>query len=204
MFKRKLKLAPPVLLIIGAHREELAFGELLTTDLDPERFVVLRIPAGISGIRPCDSELENFTHQHQQLYRQILNYLQPGQRLMVDIHQGINSRGAAVDVISADSALLDQVKQLPLINSASVQVRCIKLVKSTEYTQVKPHVDPTALLAKSFIPEAVWNHPDCRYIGIEVYLQDEQQPSADELAFSRQLIQQLSNLVIGSRPHEIG
>jgi hypothetical protein len=182
-----------VLVVIGAHREELAFGEQATDGLDPERFAVLRIPMGISGERPRKDEMALFREQHRALYLQILDYVEPGHRLIIDVHQGVNTDGTAADVLSADHGLLERVGRMPMARrpDGAEAVRCIELVTSTAYEQVHPDLSPTALVARPVIPEAVWRNADVSYVGLEVYVETEGRCSAAEQAFARSLIEQV-------------
>ncbi|SFB63287.1 hypothetical protein [Azotobacter beijerinckii] len=43
---------PQTLLVIGIHREELAFGQTVARDVDPAQVAVLEIPEGLSGQPP--------------------------------------------------------------------------------------------------------------------------------------------------------
>ncbi len=44
-------------LVIGVHREELAFGDKVADDLDPSLADLLCIPEGLSGQRPRQDQL---------------------------------------------------------------------------------------------------------------------------------------------------
>lgn len=66
---------PPVAVIIGVHREELAFGERVAEGLDPRRISVLRIPEGISGRRPRADERLRYDASHREMYLQLLPLL---------------------------------------------------------------------------------------------------------------------------------
>jgi hypothetical protein len=187
---RKTDSPPPVLVVIGAHREELAFGQSVCESLDPERFSILRIPQGISGKRPRADQQKKFLERHQALYLQILNHIQPGQRLLIDLHQGVDSRGPSADILCADTSLLQ-----PLCAHQSA-LRCIQLVSNTKMAR---HTDNSLhpLVAKPDIPEAVWKHPDTLYLGLEIYLSDKD--SIQELTFARRLIEEISDRILQAK-----
>lgn len=193
---------PPVLVVIGVHREELAFGEKVAEGLSPDRFRILRIPRGVSGERPRGDEMASFQEKHWALYLQILEHVKPGHRLMIDLHQGIDSNGSAADVLCADQALLEHVSDNSPATSPDVapEVRCVRLVHSTEYDRVKPGIADSTLVARPVIPEAVWNHDQVLYVGIEVYLKADGTGTPGELALSRSLIERVADFVPVSPP----
>jgi len=172
---------PEILVVIGAHRDELAFGDQVAARLDGTRFGLLRIPQGLSGEHPRPDQVALFRQRHQDLYLQLLDHVAPHHRLLVDLHCGINQAGYYGDVLCADHRLLDCVADHAA--ELGAPVRCISLVSDTRTLSRTSH-----LVARPEIPEAVWNRPSPIYVGLEVYLCDEGSGSQQERRFAESLI----------------
>ncbi|EXJ14187.1 hypothetical protein [Imhoffiella purpurea] len=172
---------PEVLVVIGAHRDELAFGDQVAARLDGTRFDLLRIPQGLSGEHPRPDQVALFRQRHQDLYLQLLDHVASHHRLLVDLHCGINQAGYCGDVLCADHRLLDSVAEHA--SDLDAQVRCISLVSDTRTASRISH-----LVARPEIPEAVWNRPNPIYVGLEVYLSTEGSGSQQERRFAESLI----------------
>ena len=88
---------PEPVVIIGAHREELEFGERVAEGLGPQ-ISVLRIPEGISGHRPRPDEVFYYETRHRELYLQLRQQLRGRYKLAIDLHRGLNQPGRCADV----------------------------------------------------------------------------------------------------------
>jgi hypothetical protein len=143
-----------------------------------------------------------FQDHHRALYLQILDYVRPGHRLIIDVHQGVNTDGAAADVLSADHALLGRVGQLQMDGGrdADKPVRYIELVNSTACEQVHLELSTTPLVARPIIPEEVWRNTDVSYVGLEIYVEVEGRCSAAEQAFARSLIEHIAECAVTAVP----
>ncbi len=195
MWKHAPPTIPPVLVVIGAHRDELVFGQNVSAKLDRERFSVLRISQGISGERPRPDQLARFRERHRDLYLQILEHVKRGQRLLIDLHHGIDSGSLSADVLCADQNLLDRV--CGTLHQPEQRVRCIRLVSNTALSELPADNDTLPLVAKPEIPETVWNHTEILYVGIEIYLSGEGPGTASEQAFARSLVEQVADCALG-------
>ncbi|TVQ89577.1 MAG: hypothetical protein EA400_07320 [Chromatiaceae bacterium] len=205
----------PVLLVVGAHRDERAFGERVAALLDPARFTVLRIAVGICGARPRADELPAYRRQHAELYRQIAGYIAPAHRLLIDLHAGIHESGRCADVLCADAALLAAVQArltapgltaragLPVV--PPTPVRGVRLVADTalaalpasrEQPPEAPAGAPWAIVRPE-IPASIWARPVPRYVGLEVYLQAEGAGQQDDWQFARALIETIADCALG-------
>jgi len=183
---------PPTLVVIGAHRDELAFGDGVVAGLDAARFAVLRIPKGLTGQRPRPEEREQFRHRHHELYRQILEHVAEPQRLLIDLHAGIDHRGFCADILCADPQVLQCIASQRHAREAGPdqagRIRCVQLVADTALAALEPSCERSWTLARPEIPDSVWNRADLLYVGIEVYLRRRGAGTAAEWAFARQLV----------------
>lgn len=157
-------------LILGVHREELAFGEAVAAGLDPTGIDLLRIPQGVSGTRPTQDQTFYYRATHRELYGQVLRQVRGRYDLVIDLHCGINEPGRCADLFSADASLLECVcsaaSHTPGV--AASPIRPILLGGAPPLEQGVPA--PPPLRALTVIPEAVWNNLGFRYLGIEVFL----------------------------------
>jgi hypothetical protein len=188
-------------LLIGIHREELAFGEAVAAGLDPARIPVLRIPEGVSGARPSQDQAFYYRTNHQELYLQVLSQVRGHYDLVLDLHAGVNEAGRCADFISGDRDLLDCLLSaarpnddpptpgLPGEESDEVQTRgSLRGVLLAD-----PHAPasaPPLLRAHTVIPAAVWNNAAFRYLGLEVFLPVAGPGEPADWAFTRGLIGQ--------------
>ncbi|QVL48205.1 MAG: hypothetical protein KFB96_21670 [Thiocapsa sp.] len=186
---------PPVLLVIGAHRGELGFGERVAARLDPATFAVLRIPLGLSGQRPLPDELTSWRQRHGELYLQILERVQPGQQLIIDLHTGIDELRRSADVFCAAPNLLARIASAGPVDGDPV--RGIQLVADTggalaDLAGVRPFP-----LARPDLPPLVWDRATPRYVGVEVYVACEGSGSPDDHAFAADLLRRIVACAMG-------
>lgn len=188
---------PQTLVVIGAHRAELAFGERVAALLDPSRFSVLRIAEGISGRRPRQDEVESHRRRHRELYLQILAHVTPRQHLLIDLHTGIDESRRSADVLCADRSLLDCVgARLESREDADRDAfRCIRLVGGTAPPDAGHGSDPWAV-ARPELPERVWNRGDPIYVGLEVYLPREGPGTESDWTFAHGLLETIASCAL--------
>lgn len=157
------------LLVIGVHREELAFGEgvaaLLAGQGDLRGLEVLRIGDGITGRHPRSDQRYRYELQHRAIYRQIreraVRY-----RLLIDLHRGDDDHGPCADVISADAGLLSCVRQRAAarLGAGGATLRTVQITADGR----PPAAGATP--AHTVIPPQVWDSHDFLFVGLEVYL----------------------------------
>jgi hypothetical protein len=177
---------PPSLLLVGIHREELAFGLAVAEGLDPAQVAVLKIPEGISGKRPLADQEFRYETLHHSLYLQLLPHVLNRYRLLIDLHTGSDPLGPSADLICADAVLCARLEAAIRDNAcmASLDIRVIPLGTGT-----------TATHARTVIPRRIWENPAFRYVVMEIYLPEvvEGQESARKLA--RELVGITANCV---------
>jgi hypothetical protein len=92
----------PTVLLIGIHREELAFGRAVARGLDDPGIAVLEIPEGLSGRRPRPDQRFHYETLHRALCLQLLPHLAGHCRLLIDLHTGLDRQGPSADLMCAD------------------------------------------------------------------------------------------------------
>jgi hypothetical protein len=95
----------PLLLVIGIHREERAFGRMVAEGLVSERVQVLTVPEGLSGKRPLIDQQFKYETLHRALYLQLLPCVQGRHALLLDLHAGSDPAGPSADLICVDARL---------------------------------------------------------------------------------------------------
>lgn len=150
-------MAPQTLLIIGIHREELAFGAAVAAVVDRGRIDVLTIPDGLAGQRPRADQRLRYQAVHEALYRQLPSHVRPQHRLVVDLHTGIDERAPCADIYTSDPARVAGL--LARADTPVAAPRLIALGNSTD--------GPTA---QTVIPPEIWRHPRFLYVGLEIYV----------------------------------
>lgn len=169
------------LLVIGIHREELAFGEAVAAGLDRRRIDVLRIPEGLSGRHPRADQRFHFETLHRALYRQLPPHVQPRHRLLIDLHTGRDRDGPCADLYCRDTERL--AEQLDRGTGPHPPPRLISLIES----DVHPG-------AATIIPAEIWRNPLFLYVGMEIYLSEAGVGRAVDLDYARTLIGALARL----------
>ena len=187
---------PKAVLVVGAHREELAFGERVAEGLDPVTATVLHIPEGISGHRPRPDEIFYYETRHRELYLQLRQQIRGRYELVIDLHRGVNQGGRCADVFCRDTGLLRCVQLAALRrygdDVGNRLVRTVPLASGTQShkaetpgTTARGGAEP---FGKTVIPEIVWDSEEFLYVGLEIYLTCEDEGQADDWGFARWLI----------------
>lgn len=166
---------PATLLVIGIHREELAFGSAVAAGLDRQRIDVLTIDHGLSGRRPRADQRFHYDTLHRALYLQLLAHVRDHHRLVIDLHTGIDSGAPCADLFSRD---------IPRI--AAVLARAQDLARRPRLIPLGAAQEGTC--AETIIPEEVWNSTRFLYVGLEIYLPETGAGRAEDLAYARALI----------------
>ncbi|HQR53019.1 MAG TPA: hypothetical protein PLZ79_07090 [Burkholderiales bacterium] len=180
--------AGSTMLVVGIHREERAFGELVAQGIEHAGVSVLRIPEGISGRHPRADQRFHYETLHRALYLQLLPYVLGHYRLLIDLHTGTDSLGPSADLISANGGFLDCLSKRATADDTVNQrkLRCLRLEEGS------------APVTKTIIPERVWNNPAFVYLGMEIYLPETVQDLTAAAEFARRLV------LIGARCVEAG
>lgn len=177
--------AAPVLLVVGIHREELAFGATVAARLDARRVDVLKIGEGLSGRRPRQDERFRYDTLHRALYLQLLPHVQPWHRLLLDLHTGLDPAAPCADLYSRDiEVLATRLWRAPPLLPAAPRLFALQ----------PPDAAATrTAAAQTVIPAEVWRNPRFLYVGIEVYLPDADSVRDVDVDYARAVIEAVSS-----------
>ncbi|MBO3273910.1 hypothetical protein [Pseudomonas schmalbachii] len=157
----------PALLVIGIHREELAFGERVAEGVDPAWADVQRIPDGLSGRHPRADQRFHHELLHAALYEQLLPLASGRYRVLIDLHSGRDHDGPSVDLYCGEPRF-----------GRALDSALVREGLDGQGVEVVPLGEGVATV----IPRRIWANPDFLYVGMEVYLPDGDQDAAVELA----------------------
>jgi len=180
------------LLVIGIHREELAFGREVVQGLQVEGLDVLEIPEGLSGRRPLPDETFRYGTLHRALYLQLLPYLGESHGLLIDLHSGLDEQGPSADLLCADAALRARLRCA--LDAEGWKARPDAAVR------IAPLGQAGVVQARTVIPEAIWNNSAFAYLGLELYLPATAAGHASGAALARRLVR----LAVGCMQEEGG
>lgn len=167
------------LLVIGIHREELAFGVAVAAGLDRARFDLLRIPEGLSGHHPRPDQRFQFDTLHRALYLQLLPHIQARHERVIDLHTGLDPHGPCADIYSRDTARLADC--LAAADDIQPAPRLISLLPGDGLTS-----------AETVIPPEIWRNPRFLYVGLEIYLPESGAGRLIDQDYARALLNALS------------
>lgn len=188
--------APSATLLIGIHREELAFGEAVARGLDRRRIGVLAIPEGLSGRRPRPDQRFRYDTLHRALYLQLLPLLSDSTRLLIDLHTGQDQRGLCADLICAESThLADRLRHLPRWQAlgGSAAVRILQLgPDQTPASAGEAALPGAARVGETAVPPEIRRNPRFLYVGVEVFLPEPDAATPAQQAFARELVTALA------------
>ncbi len=116
------------LLVIGIHREELAFGDRVAETVDRAAIDIMRIPSGISHARAATDDAFYFEARHREIYLQLRQQVKNRYRLVIDLHCGTRSQGRYAEVFSSAAPFRHSLNTLIAQNGWQDEVRVIKIV----------------------------------------------------------------------------
>jgi hypothetical protein len=182
-------------LVIGAHREELAFGDRVAESLRDTPVEILRIPNGISGRRPRQDETFRYGIEHRELYLQLRQQLRGRADLFIDLHAGQDADGGRADLYCQDQAFLECMRRrAPMRGSATRDgnddaVRCLPL-RSAEDAGTEAVCEAQGVLGtRTAVPRAVWGAHSPLYLALEIYLRSPGDQDAGGTALARDLVE---------------
>jgi|GEM_PF-852583 len=176
-------------LIIGAHREELAFGEKTANRIKKKGIDVIRIADGIPNRRAHGELKSSKKTDLDNLYSRIHRKVCGKYDLVIDLHSGLSEKWSA-DIFSSGMDFLDFMDAgLKKIFRDKFhlpdEIRLFKIIRNN---QSKPNAfDDRFPICLAFVPEDIVNGKHYRYVGLEVYLTSQEGCSAD-YRLSQQLI----------------
>ncbi len=189
---------PDILLVIGAHREELAFGDRVAETLevlsDIPPFSVLRIPEGLSGRHPRSDEVYRTDVQHRELYHQIKAEV-GSRRLVIDLHRGFDDHGPCADIFSGDDQLLRTIQNQIDDQGTDTKARALSSVRCIQIDHSERNQDRAMISAYTRIPREVWDAPSFRFVGLEVYIPTSDDGRQTDWVFAADLLKTIMQTV---------
>lgn len=170
------------LLVIGIHREELAFGAAVAAGIDTGGIDVLKIPEGLPGRHPRPDERFQHDTLHRALYLQLLPHVRGRYGRLIDLHAGFDADGPSADIYCRAPECLPP-RLLAAIQPAPRLVRLGAPAEDARFPN-----------GKTVIPEEVWQASDFLYLGLEVYLPKVGAGSTADHWYARQVIQALASV----------
>jgi len=177
------------LLVTGIHREELGFGDRVTSLLNVDRIQVMRIPDGISHARTGTDDLFYYTNQHREIYLQLHQQVKGRYRLLIDLHCGLNDAGRCADIYCRDERLLQCVVERSRRTELGEELRLVKILANSEDSDGAGDGTGVHVGARTLIPEQLWNDPSFIYVGLEIYLTEPGDGVAEDWHFTGDLIE---------------
>ena len=192
--KRAEETSNAVLVLIGVHREELAFGDQVVKPLPTGRFGILRIKQGLSARRPRPDQFLSYLDNHDRLYQQITSSIGSDCKLIIDLHCRLKERADA-DLFSGSEQILKQAAATLAANPdfSGKAIRPIRMISDKDLESLDLEAESPQLFAKPELPESLWRADSPLYLGLEIYVDEEGAGTAREWAFARQLIIHLSD-----------
>lgn len=183
---------PTAVLVIGAHREELAFGEQVAAGLTEEPLDIYRIPMGISGRHPRQDQAFRYRVCHQELYLQMRQQLKGRYRILIDLHAGQDVNAPAADLLCHDPSLLACLRRRLSEHGATPiagqRVRLIPLVDAEGPGFAAAASDPGRPVGRALIPRRVWSMEEPLYVAVEVFLKEPGVGRPEDWALARELV----------------
>ncbi len=170
---------PATLLVIGIHREELAFGMAVASGLDRQRVDVLTITEGLSGRHPRQDQRFHYDTLHRELYLQLLPHVRAHHTILVDLHTGLDPQGPCADLYSRDIGRLAGL--LAPAPALAVPPRLFSLGEENGHPS-----------AATVIPPDIWRSPRFLYVGLEIYLPQAGAGRREDQDYARAIITALA------------
>ncbi len=184
-------MANDTLLVIGIHRKELGFGDRVAARIDHRHFDVLRIARGIPQPRRATDERFLSETQHHEIYLQLHQQVKDRYRLMIDLHQGIDPAARSADVFGHDATLMSCLDTRLREGSGQDDVRLVRIAADDGVGQAAGRPGLGEAEARTWIPPKVWLCDRPVYVGVEVYLQTENDGDAADWDFTCRLLEDI-------------
>lgn len=191
------------ILVIGIHREELAFGEGVAELLEESGIDVLHIEQGLSSKKPVFDDLFYYTTRHQEIYLQLRQQIKKRCDLLIDLHSGINESGAYADIYCKHVNLLDCLKTVSK-KCSNIRFPLPGPIRLTRIIEDSGEIDELAVgnekldtkthnniyrVCRTVIPRAVWASKDFIYVGLEIYLPRQDAGTLKDWRFTAEIVE---------------
>ena len=187
-------------LIIGVHREKLAFALKVVQQLD-SNIHVIRIESGLSHERSLYRSGFYHSTAHREMYLQLHQQLKGKMDFVIDLHTGINETGRCADILTADTEVLQNMKkQLDTIVHHTLSPPGEEhLYRITEPDEHKKNRISTFPVCHTIIPKRVWDGGVYVYADLEIYLHGADEGTLVDCEYAAQLIRMLCRSMINTQ-----
>ena len=184
-------------LIIGAHCEELPFGEKTVEGLGKTGIETIRIDKGISNKGNRNQPKSHRMSDLYNLYYGIDERARNRFDLVLDLHYGFSQEAWSADVFSSETGFLDFLdkdlsRTLRKKFRSPENVRFFKIIHNE--SSKAPAFDDRFPICLSFLPETIVNSKFYHYVGLEFYLTSKKGRRADH-RLSRRVILRIHECV---------
>lgn len=185
-------------LIIGAHREELAFGERTSNRIKKSGIEVIRMLDGIPNCRTRGELKSSQKTDLDNLYSRIHRKVCGKYDLVIDLHSGLCEEEWSADIFSSEMGFLDFMDAglKKIFRDKFHLPDKIRLFKILRNDQAAKAFDDRFPVCLAFVPENIVNGKHYHYVGLEVYLTS-QEGCRSEYRLSRRLILAVHECAIG-------
>ncbi|WP_316858209.1 hypothetical protein [uncultured Cohaesibacter sp.] len=197
----ELQNSAETIVVIGVHKEELAFGDEVARHLDRTLFSPFRIASGLSARRPRTDQLEQYLTNHEQLYTQIADHMPAHCKLLIDLHCRLKAEADA-DIFCASPDLLNRISESfhTRFPKSDARLRTIRMVSDADLCEWDDtHEDKHAsghLLSKPELPEVVWRATRPAYVGLEIYLDHEGRGEQENWDLTLQILSAVRSAIL--------
>lgn len=188
-------MANDTVLVIGLHRPELAFGDMIAAQMQEDDVDVLRISHGIPQPRTAPGQRFLSQTQHHEIYLQLHQQVRGRYRLLVDLHRGMDEAGVSADVMCHDDVFLGCLRRRFDQQPPSHEVRLVHIRGDGGDGNCPGIAMAADLETRTWIPPRVWQGNLPLYVGLEIYLPGGSEGSVADRVFTRSLIRLIRECV---------
>lgn len=193
-------MAAATVLVIGIHREELAFGDHVAALLEPAEIDVLRIPQGVPQTRPAAGRQFHYDTRHRELYLQLQQQVKGRYRLLIDLHSGLDEGGPTADVFCHQEDVLGRLGTRLREADGANHVRPLRIIARDESEPRAGWQEGAVVGAYTWIPRSIWEGGMPVYVGLEIYLRDPGAGGRGDWQFAREVIELIHGCEGAGRP----
>jgi len=178
-------------LIIGVHKAELPFGRevakiVLRSKLIPN-LKVIEIEEGLDQPHTFRDRKFFYNAFHKEIYLQIYQQVKNRHDLILDLHAGHIQEGRAAEIYSGSRRLLYQIEELKKNEKGPVSKYPIDLFLITDRDEDTKKM-PDVAICHTIIPKQLWRSDSQIYVGIEIYMEQQEKFKDADILFAAQVI----------------
>lgn len=179
-----------VVLVIGIHQKELAFGKQVAKSISMPGLRVIRIDNGLPRQNKFKDKGFYYSTYHMEIYLQLHQQIRKKCDLLIDLHTGSIEHGPAADIYCGDAAFLDRLKKATWKNPWNSPVYLLRII---EENQLYEYSAGNYKACHTIIPRQIWSGKDYLYAGLEIYLSNPAAPCEKDVKFAIWLISTITD-----------